>query len=142
MCRCGVRPRRSKRECSPSCGAAPRCRGGAEAFRTGRRLRARASGWEVAVLIAGVFAGGALLIDIAQSLPASGVRWLPWGRSAAALAGAIAQLAAALARAVPITWVYDGLAVSAVLYAALFGLGIAAYRTLYRGSALPGEFGP
>ena len=95
-----------------------------------------------AVLIAGVFAGGALLIDIAQSLPASGVRWLPWGRSAAALAGAIAQLAAALARAVPITWVYDGLAVSAVLYAALFGLGIAAYRTLYRGSALPGEFGP
>jgi hypothetical protein len=95
-----------------------------------------------AVLIAWVFAGGALLIDRLQSLPASGERWLPWGRSAAALGGAVAQLAAALGRAVPLTWIYDGLAVSAVLYAALFGLGIAGYRTLYRGSALPGEFGP
>ena len=94
-----------------------------------------------AVLMAWVFAGGALLIDMLQSLPASGAL-LPWGRSAAALAGAVAQLAAALGRAVPLTWVYDGLAVSAVLYAALFGLGIAGYRTLYRGSALPGEFGP
>ena len=94
------------------------------------------------MLIAWIFAGGALLIDILESLPASGERWLSWGRSGAALAGAVAQLAAALARAVPLTWVYDGLAVSAVLYAALFGLGIAAYRTLYRSSALPGEFGP
>ena len=36
-----------KRECSANCGAAPRCRGGAETFRIGRRLRARDSGWEV-----------------------------------------------------------------------------------------------
>lgn len=95
-----------------------------------------------AVLIAWIFAGGALLMEIVQSLPPSGERWIPWGRSAAALAGAAAQLAAALARAVPLSWVYDGLAVSAVLYAALFGLGIAGYRTLYRSSALPREFGP
>lgn len=95
-----------------------------------------------AVLIAGILAGGALLIDTLQSLPASGGRWLAWARSGAALAGAVAQLAAALARAVPQSWVYDGLALSAVLYAALFGLGIAGYRTLYRSSALPGEIGP
>jgi hypothetical protein len=95
-----------------------------------------------AVLICWIFAGGALLIDILESLPASGGRWLSWGRSGAALAGAVAQLAAALARAVPLSWVYDGLAVSAVLYAALFALGIAGYRTLYRSSALPGETGP
>jgi hypothetical protein len=95
-----------------------------------------------AVLIASILAGGALLMDIVQSLPASGERWLSWGRPGAALAGAVAQLAAALVRAVPLAWVYDGLAVSAMLYAALFGLGIAGYRTLYRSSALPGEFGP
>ena len=49
-----------------------------------------------AVLMAWVFAGSALLIDMLRSLPASGERWLPWGRSAAAFAGAVAQLAAAL----------------------------------------------
>jgi hypothetical protein len=95
-----------------------------------------------AVLIAWIFAAGVVLIDIVQSLPVPGERWLPWGRSAAALGGVVAQLAAALARAVPLSWVYDGLAVSAALYAALFGLGIAGYRTLYRSSAPPREFGP
>lgn len=95
-----------------------------------------------AVLIAWIFAGGALLMEVLQSLPTSGERWIPWGRSAVALAGAVAQLAAALARAVPLSWIYEGLAVSAVLYAALFGLGIAGYRTLYRSSVLPREFAP
>jgi len=38
---------------------------------------------------------------------------------------------ASLMRIVPPDWVYEGLAASVVLYAALFGLGIAAYRTLY-----------
>ncbi len=99
-------------------------------------------GLGIAVLIAWIFAGGALLMENLRSLPVSGERWIPWGRSAAALAGAIAQPAAALARAVPVAWIYEGLAVSAALYAALFGLGIAGYRTLYRSSALPREFGP
>jgi hypothetical protein len=38
---------------------------------------------------------------------------------------------ASLVRAVPPTWLYEGAAVGAVLYALLFGLGAAAYRTLY-----------
>lgn len=95
-----------------------------------------------AVLIGGILAGGASLMDIVQSLPASGERWLPWGRLAAALADAVGELAAAIAHAVPASWVYEGLIVSAVLYAALFGLGIAGYRTLYRSCALPRELGP
>lgn len=95
-----------------------------------------------AVLIGWILAAGAALTNIVRSLPASGERWLPWGRLAASLAEAVGELAAAIARAVPIAWVYEGLAVSAVLYAALFGLGIAGYRTLYRSSALPREFGP
>jgi len=106
-------------------------------------VRARAGfGLGSAALIAWILVGGASLMDMVQSLPEAGGRWLPWGRLAAALAEAVGELAAAIARAVPIAWVYEGLAVSAVLYAALFGLGIAGYRTLYRSSALPRELGP
>jgi hypothetical protein len=36
-----------------------------------------------------------------------------------------------LARIQPPTWVYAGIAVCAVLYAVLFGLGAAVYRALY-----------
>jgi uncharacterized membrane protein YcfT len=41
------------------------------------------------------------------------------------------HLAALIARAVPTIWLYEGMAIGAVLYAALFGLGAALYRTLY-----------
>jgi hypothetical protein len=36
-----------------------------------------------------------------------------------------------LARTLPVTWLYPGIVVCAVLYAVLFGLGAAVYRTLY-----------
>jgi hypothetical protein len=62
--------------------------------------------------------------------PALGLLSMPWARHAIALVDVAAELAS-LARIVPPTWVYEGLAASVVLYAALFGLGIAAYRTLY-----------
>jgi hypothetical protein len=44
-----------------------------------------------------------------------------------AAAGAFASLL----RAIPPLWLYEGLALAAVLYAVLFALGAAAYRTLY-----------
>jgi hypothetical protein len=64
------------------------------------------------------------------SSPALGALAAPWARNLTALVGVAGELAA-LVRIVPPNWVYEGLAASVALYAALFGLGIAAYRTLY-----------
>jgi hypothetical protein len=55
---------------------------------------------------------------------------MPWAQHLVALMGVAGELAS-LVRIVPPHWVYEGLAASVVLYAALFGLGVAAYRTLY-----------
>jgi hypothetical protein len=62
--------------------------------------------------------------------PALGALSMPWARHLFALVGVAGEVAS-LVRIVPPDWVYEGLAASVVLYAALFGLGIAAYRTLY-----------
>jgi len=62
--------------------------------------------------------------------PALGALSTPWARNLAALVGVAGELAA-LVRIVPPDWVYEGLAASVVLYAALFGLGVTAYRMLY-----------
>ena len=72
----------------------------------------------------------------------SGVLSLPWARQALMLTGTAGELAASLVRAVPPDWVYEGLAVSALLYTALFGLAAAAYRTLYLKPEISGELRP
>ena len=86
------------------------------------------------VLMCVVLVGLALLGGVwaMQNLgsPALGGLSMPWARHLVALVGVAGELAS-LARIVPPNWVYEGLAASVVLYAALFGLGIAAYRTLY-----------
>jgi hypothetical protein len=86
------------------------------------------------VLVCVVLVGLALLGGVwaMQNLgsPALGALSMPWARHLVALVGAAGELAS-LVRIVPPDWVYEGLAASVVLYAALFGLGIAAYRTLY-----------
>jgi hypothetical protein len=56
---------------------------------------------------------------------------LPWARSALTLVEAARELNAALDRVVPLDCLYGAMAAGAILYAALFGLGAAAYRTLY-----------
>jgi hypothetical protein len=43
----------------------------------------------------------------------------------------IRELDAALRRVIPFEWLYGTMAAGTILYAALFGLGAAAYRTLY-----------
>ena len=83
------------------------------------------------LLVKWTFQGGAWAVGALGSLHDSGALSMPWMQRLAAEAGALQQLAASLARAVPPEWLFDGLAVGAMLYAALFGLGIAAYRTLY-----------
>jgi hypothetical protein len=75
------------------------------------------------VLIRLAFIGGALVIAEFGSLT--------WTHRAAALMVSGGNLAAALARIVPPTWLYDGVALCALLYAVLFALGAAGYRTLY-----------
>jgi hypothetical protein len=49
------------------------------------------------------------------------------------------ELNAALVRVVPLEWLYGAMAGGAILYAALFGLGAAAYRTLYLNPSSAGD---
>jgi hypothetical protein len=65
--------------------------------------------------------------------------WLPWARSALTLIDVARELDAALVRAMPPDWLYGVLAAAALLYAALFGLGAAAYRTLYLNLSSAGD---
>jgi hypothetical protein len=81
------------------------------------------------------FVAGAWTVVGVQSLHEAGALSMPWAHRAMTIVGVAGELASMLAEAVPPTWLYDGLAVSAALYAALFGLGVAAYRTLYLGAA-------
>jgi hypothetical protein len=54
-----------------------------------------------------------------------------WARHALVLVGIAGDFTATLVHLIPQDWIYRGLAASALLYAALFGLSVAAYRTLY-----------
>jgi hypothetical protein len=56
---------------------------------------------------------------------------LPWLQETVALTGALRAVTGTFTRSVPADWLYVGLGASAALYAALFGLAIAAYRLLY-----------
>jgi hypothetical protein len=73
---------------------------------------------------------GAVAVAGVQSLHKSGVLPLSWVRDVGVLAAAAGNLMALLARTAPPPWVYAGIAVCAVLYAVLFGLSAAVYRTL------------
>ncbi|MGA2777695.1 MAG: hypothetical protein ABSF94_09060 [Steroidobacteraceae bacterium] len=64
---------------------------------------------------------------------------LSWAREATAFAGALSEILAAFGRVVPSAWLSNGLALSAGLYAVLFGLGIAGYRLLHLDSRTLGN---
>jgi hypothetical protein len=76
-----------------------------------------------AALIRVAFLGGAAAV--------AGIRDLSWVRDIGGFTASTANLIAVLARIQPPTWVYAGIAVCALLYAVLFGLGAAVYRALY-----------
>jgi hypothetical protein len=87
-------------------------------------LFARAAFLIVSVaLIGAAFLGGASAIAAVHSLS--------WARDALELMVSAGNLAVLLARISPPAWIYGGVAVCTVLYAVLFGLGAAVYRTLY-----------
>jgi hypothetical protein len=69
------------------------------------------------------FAGG--------TTAAAGIRSLSWAREIGSLIASGGSLVALLAPVAPPPWLWAGIAVCALLYAALFGLGAALYRTLY-----------
>lgn len=75
------------------------------------------------VFIRLAFLGGAAVV--------AGVHSLPWARQAEMFMVSVGNIAGLLGRLAPPTWLYDGIAVCAVLYAVLFGLGAVVYRTLY-----------
>jgi hypothetical protein len=60
------------------------------------------------------------------------------GVSAVVGVRSLSEVGALLVRVIPPSWFYGGLAVGAMLYVILFGLGAAAYRMLYR-PALAGD---
>jgi hypothetical protein len=74
-------------------------------------------------LIELAFVGGSRVVE--------GVNSLSWARQAQVLLGSVGNLAALLLRSAPPAWLYIVIAACAVLYAVLFGLGAAVYRTLY-----------
>jgi hypothetical protein len=70
---------------------------------------------------------------------AADVRSLVWAREIAALMASGGSLLTLLARIAPPPWLYEGIAVCAVLYAILFGLGAVLYRTLYLQPTMAGD---
>lgn len=56
---------------------------------------------------------------------------LHWVSAAAHFGGTVATLVTDIIGSIPPLWLYGGAATIAALYIALFGLGAAAYRTLY-----------
>lgn len=84
----------------------------------------------VAVLALLVGVRGMEILHLAQ-LQAAFATQLGWLEALRTVAEALGGSVAAVLRALPPLWLYSGLAILAALYAALFGLGAAAYRTLY-----------
>jgi hypothetical protein len=78
------------------------------------------------------FLGGVSAVVGVRSLNEVGALLLSWLQPALVVMASAGGLAALLVRLIPPLWIYGGLAVGAMLYVMLFGLGAAAYRMLYR----------
>jgi hypothetical protein len=74
---------------------------------------------------------GAAAVGGVRALHESGALSPAWLRDVTVLGTAAGNLAMLLARTVPPSWAYQGVAVCAALYVVLFGLGALFYRTLY-----------
>jgi hypothetical protein len=90
-------------------------------------------------LIGSTLMGGFFALVGERSLNQLGALLLSWVQPALAVTSSAAGLAALLVRVIPPPWLYGGLAVGAMLYVILFGLGAAAYRTLYLRPSISGD---
>jgi hypothetical protein len=92
-----------------------------------------------AALIAATFFGGVSAFLGYGSLNVFAALLLSWVQPLLAVMSSAGGLAALLVRVIPPLWLYGGLALGALLYVALFGLGAAAYRTLYLRPSMAGD---
>lgn len=67
----------------------------------------------------------------AQHLSGMASSSLSWANPAMSVIEFAAGMVCVVERSIPTTWLYVSLGLAALLYAMLFGLGAAAYRTLY-----------
>jgi hypothetical protein len=91
-----------------------------------------------ASLVAATILGGMTAFVGMRSFSEVAALVLHWGQPFLALLSSVGGLTALLVRVIPPLWLYGGLAFGILLYVALFGLGAAAYHTLYRRASLAG----
>ena len=95
--------------------------------------------WPVAMRGAFLMASAALAITLVWALTGLNTTQtvktvtadFAWLQAARVVVGSFADFTMAIFRGIPTAWLYGGAIVFVGLYAALFGLGTAAYRTLY-----------
>jgi hypothetical protein len=74
-----------------------------------------------------------------RSFTSFGAMVLMWMRPFLAVVSSVGGLTPVLLHAIPSAWLYVGMAMGAVLYTVLFGLGATAYRTLYMRPSMAGN---
>jgi hypothetical protein len=82
-------------------------------------------------LVAATILGGVSALVGVRSLNEVAALVLTWLHPFLAVISSAGGVAAVLVRIIPPLWLYGGMALGIVLYVSLFGLGAAAYRTLY-----------
>jgi hypothetical protein len=90
--------------------------------------------WPVPVRIAFVFVSAAIVAGLYRVVGGAETSLFPqfrWVDTLVSLGTSVVDFSQAVLRSIPPLWLYGGLAFVATLYAALFGLGAAAYRALY-----------
>ncbi len=90
-------------------------------------------------IIGFTFLDGSWAITGTRALNVLGPASTSWTHPAIAAMASTAESAALLVHVIPPVWFYVGMAAGTLLYAAMFGLGAAAYRTLYRQPSIPGQ---
>jgi hypothetical protein len=111
--------------------------------------RASFAGWPVAArvgfvlacaaLIAATILGGVSAYLGDRPLGEASALVLSWFSPVLALISSLGGLVAVLFRVIPPLWLYGSLGIGLFLYVTLFGLGAAAYRTLYLQPSLAGN---
>jgi hypothetical protein len=84
-----------------------------------------------AALIGMTFLGGAWAIASLRAMTDSVAAALAWTKPVLALTASAGGVMSLLAHSIPPLWMYGIFGMGVVLYLLLFGLGAAAYRTLY-----------
>ncbi len=92
-----------------------------------------------ASLVGALLLGGVSAFVEVRSVDAIEALLLSWAQPLLAVMSSAGGLTALLVRLIPPLWLYGGLAFGAMMYVALFGLGAAAYRTLYLRPSVAGE---